>query len=188
LRSAFSGNTDSRRRRSQISLASFICPRRATKSDIEQAVCIDLLGKIEAEAERIAASRGTAGQKIRDLFGSVINMHCEKYAFDRKLFDLIEASFVNKWAVKERHTERMTAILVQIIEGGMESGEFLVRDATLMARLVNTACLRFRDPRLLVECEPEPDPTLDQMIGFCLAAMSSGQQAAILDFPNPCST
>jgi AcrR family transcriptional regulator len=35
----------------------------ATKSDIEQAVCLDLLGKIEAEAERIEASGETAGQK-----------------------------------------------------------------------------------------------------------------------------
>jgi Tetracyclin repressor-like, C-terminal domain len=101
------------------------------------------------------------------------------------LFDLIEASFVNKWAVRERHTERMTAILVQIIEGGMESGEFPARDTALMARLVNTACIRFRDPHLVVQYEPETEPTLDQMIGFCLAAMSIGQQATILEFPNP---
>jgi AcrR family transcriptional regulator len=159
-----------------------------SKADIEQAVCMDLLGKIEAEAERIAASGETAGQKIRDLFGTVKNVHHEKYALDRKLYDLIEASIVHKWAVMERHTERMTAILVQIIDGGVESGEFLVSDATRAARLVNTACLRFRDPRLVVEYEPEPDPTLDQMIGFCLAAMRDGQQAKILDFPNPCSS
>ena len=31
----------------------------AAKSEINEAVCMDLLGKIEAEAEKIAASRGT---------------------------------------------------------------------------------------------------------------------------------
>ena len=41
------------------------------KSDINEAVCMDLLRKIEAEAEKIAASHGTAAQKIRNLFGSV---------------------------------------------------------------------------------------------------------------------
>jgi AcrR family transcriptional regulator len=40
------------------------------KSEINEAVCMDLLSKIEAEAEKIAASPGTA-QKIRNLFGSV---------------------------------------------------------------------------------------------------------------------
>ena len=32
----------------------------ATKSEINEAVCLDILGRIEAEVEKIAASRGTA--------------------------------------------------------------------------------------------------------------------------------
>jgi hypothetical protein len=30
----------------------------------------------------------------------------------------------------------------------------------------HTACIRFRDPRLIVEYKQEPEPTLDQMISF----------------------
>jgi AcrR family transcriptional regulator len=45
------------------------------KSEINEAVCMDLLSKIEAEAEKIAASRGTGAQKIRNLFGSVEKAH-----------------------------------------------------------------------------------------------------------------
>ena len=41
------------------------------------------------------------------------------------------------------------------------------------ARLVNTACLRFSHPRLIVEFEQDTEPTLDQMIGFCLAALAT---------------
>jgi tetracycline repressor-like protein len=79
------------------------------------------------------------------------------------LYYLIEASITKKWKSGRRHTERMTEILEQIIVSGMASGEFSTRDATLAARLVNTACVRFRD---------QPEPTLDQMINFCLAAIS----------------
>ena len=50
-------------------------------------------------------------------------------------------------------------------------------DATLAARLVNTACLRFSHPRLIVEFEQDPEPTIDQMIGFCLAALTTQAQA-----------
>jgi hypothetical protein len=141
------------------------------KSEINEAVCMDLLSKIEAEAEKIAASRGTAAQKIRNLFGSVEKTHHKLFMFDRKLHNLIEAAITENWAIKRRHTGRMT-ILEQIIASGMASGEFPAGDAALASRLVTTACIRFCHPRLIVEYEQEPEPTIDQMIGFCLAAIT----------------
>src|SRR5256886_3081403 len=96
----------------------------AAKSEINEAVCMDLLGKIEAEAEKIAASRGTAAQRIRNLFGSVEKTHTKQYMFDRKLHDLIEAAITENWVIMRRHTERLTAILEQIIASGLASGEF----------------------------------------------------------------
>src|SRR5271157_5298145 len=60
----------------------------AAKSEINEAVCMDLHGKIEAEAEKIAASRSTATQRIRNLVGAVEKTHHKQYKFDRKLHDL----------------------------------------------------------------------------------------------------
>jgi AcrR family transcriptional regulator len=148
----------------------------AAKSEIKEAVCLSLLGKIEIEAEKIAASRDTATQKLRNLIGTVETIHFKQYVRDRKLYDLIEASVTKKWKSGRRHTERMTEILEQIIATGMASGEFSTGDATLAARLVNTACIRFRDPRLIVEHKQEAEPTLDQMISFCLAAIAKTSQ------------
>jgi len=85
---------------------------------------------------------------------------------------LIEAAITENWAIMRRHTERLTKILEQIIASGMASGEFPARDTALAARLVNTACIRFCHPRLIVEYEQEPEPSLDQMIGFCLVALA----------------
>jgi AcrR family transcriptional regulator len=144
----------------------------AAKSEINEAVCMDLLGKIEAEGEKIAASRSTATQRIRNLIGAVEKTHHKQYKFDRKLHDLIDAAISENWAITRRHNERMAAILEQIIASGMASGEFPLGDATLAARLVNTACIRFSHPRLIVEFEQVPEPTLDQMIGFCLTALT----------------
>ncbi len=92
--------------------------------------------------------------------------------FDRKLHDLIDAAIIENWSIMRRHNERMAEILEQIIASGMASGEFPQGDATLAARLVNLACLRFSHPRLIVEFEQELEPTLDQMIGFCLTALT----------------
>ena len=43
----------------------------AARSEINKAVCMDLLGRIETEAGKIAASGGTAAQRMRNLIASV---------------------------------------------------------------------------------------------------------------------
>ena len=142
------------------------------KSEVNAAVCMELLGKIEAEAGKIAMSRGTALQRMRNLVASVEKAHYKQYMFDRKLHELIEAAMTENWSIMREHNHRMTGMLEQIIASGMAAGEFCPGDVALAARLVNTACVRFRDPRLIVEHKQEPEPTLDQMINFCLAAIS----------------
>ena len=141
------------------------------KSEINEAVCLDLLGRIEAEAEKIAASRGTAAQRMRNLIGSVEKTHSKLYMSDRKLHELIAAKITENWTIMREHNHRMTGMLEQIIASGMAAGEFHPGDAALAARLVNTACIRFRHPRLMAEYEQEPEPAIDQMVDFCLAAL-----------------
>ena len=74
------------------------------------------------------------------------------------------------------------AIAVAVIGGGalaavavmerMAAGEFRAGDAELTATLVRSACIHFCHPRLMVECGQDPEPTADQMIDFCLAALA----------------
>jgi AcrR family transcriptional regulator len=145
----------------------------AAKSEINAAVCMDILGKIEAEAEKIAASRGTAAQRMRNLIGSVEKTHSKLYMSDRKLYELIAAAITENWTIMRKHNQRMAGILEQIIASGMAAGEFHPGDAALAARLVNTACIRFCHPRLMAENEREPKPVLDQMVDFCLAGLAA---------------
>ncbi len=156
------------------------------KSEINQAVCLDLLGRIEAEAEKIAASRGTAAQRMRNLVASVEKAHSKLYMSDRKLHELIAAAITENWTIMRKHNQRMTGILEQIIASGMAAGEFHPGDAALAARLVNTACIRFCHPRLMVKYEQELEPVLDQMVDFCLAALVPHPHSAIR--PDACAT
>jgi len=150
----------------------------AAKSEINEAVCLDILGRIEAEAEKIAASRGTTPQRMRNLIGSVEKTRSKLYMSDRKLHELIAAAITENWTVMRKHNQRMAGILEQIIASGMAAGEFHPGDAALAARLVNAACIRFCHPRLMVEYEQEPEPVLDQMVDFCLAALTPASRAA----------
>jgi len=144
----------------------------AAKSEINAAVCRDILGKIEAEAEKIALGRGSAAQRLQSLLASVERSHHRRYLSDRKLHELVEVAISENWSIMNEHNQRMAAILEQIIASGMAAGEFSPGDAAITARLVNTACIRFCHPRLMVEYSRKPEPTLDQMLGFCLAALT----------------
>lgn len=144
----------------------------SAKSEINAAVCKDLLESIEEEAEKIAQSRGTAAQKLRNLVSSVESAHYKRFMYDRKLHELIEAAVTENWSIMNEHSQRIAAILEEIISAGMASGELKQGDPALAARLVNTACIRYCHPRLMVEYDQRPEPTLDQMIDFCLSALA----------------
>ncbi|HTV34396.1 MAG TPA: TetR/AcrR family transcriptional regulator [Methylocella sp.] len=148
----------------------------ATKSQINEAVCKSLLGRIEAEAEKIAASRDSAAERLRHLFEYVGKAHIRQYRLSRKLHDLIDAAVTENWAIMSQHSERMRAILETIIAGGMDQGEFARADPRLAASIINTICIRFCHPRLIVEYENDIEPSLDQMITFCLEGLAKPQK------------
>jgi hypothetical protein len=104
----------------------------------------------------------------------------------RKLHELIAVAITENWTIICKHNQRMAGILEQIIASGMAAGEFHPGDAALAARLVNTACIRFCHPRLMVEYEQESEPVLDQMVDFCLAALVPHPHSAIR--PDACAT
>ncbi|MCI0465653.1 MAG: TetR family transcriptional regulator [Beijerinckiaceae bacterium] len=144
----------------------------AAKSEINAAVCRDILAKIESETEKVAMARGSAAQRLQSLIASVERTHHKRYMFDRKLHELVEVAISENWSIMVEHNQRMTAILEQVIAHGIAAGEFRQGDAALAARLVSTACIRFCHPRLVVEYDQRPEPTLEQMIEFCLAALA----------------
>jgi AcrR family transcriptional regulator len=144
-----------------------------TKSEIVVAVCKKFLSKIEAKAEKVAlSSSDSAAKRIRNVISAVLETYHKQDMHDRNLHKLVEAATAEKWAIIDEHNRRMTAIIEQIIASGIAEGEFRPRDALLGARLVNTACIRFCDPRLVGDDDQKPEPTLDQMVDFCVSALA----------------
>ena len=143
------------------------------RSDIAVAVCKKLLSEIEAKAEKVAVSSSDSpAKRIRNLISAVQKTHQKQDMHNRNLHKLVEAATAEKWAIIDEHNRRMTAIIEQIIASGIAEGEFRPCDASLAAHLVNTACIRFCDPRLVEDDDQKPEPTLDQMIDFCVSALA----------------
>jgi len=144
----------------------------SAKAEINAAVCRRIFGEIEAAAEKVARSSGPSSKTLRSLIASIEDLNARRFLSDRKLHELFETAHNENWPITSEHYEKMDQILAQIIRQGMAAGEFRAGDAELAAILVRSACMRYCHPRLMVECAQDPEPTTDQMIDFCLAALA----------------
>jgi len=145
-----------------------------TKSEINEAVARQLMGEVEAAAEKIAAGSGTAAERLRQVIKNNEVMNSERYIGDRKLHDMVDVALTEQWPIVDAHIKTMGGIVGRIIAEGIKGGEFAPGDPEVLAGLVQTACIRYCHPRLMVECADDPEPTSDRMIDFCLAALKGG--------------
>lgn len=145
-----------------------------SKADIHIAVARQLMSEVEAAAHRIAFGAGSASDRLRALVLGNESMNAERYLADRKLHDMVEAALDEHWPAIDEHIDRIDALFESVIASGMETGEFARGDPRLGAKLLHTACIRFCHPRLMVECANRPEPTSEQMVEFCLAALRAG--------------
>ena len=144
-----------------------------SKAEINAAVARQLMQEVETAAEAFANESGPASERMRALIKTTEAMNSERYIGDRKLHDMVEVALNEQWPIVEEHIGRIAACLGRIIVEGMATGEFAPGDPVLATRLVHTACMRFCHPRLMVECAGKAEPSIDQMVDFCLAALRS---------------
>ena len=141
------------------------------KAEINEAVGGRLLSEVEAAVDDIVEHPGSASEKLRASIAAIEKLNAQRFASDCKLHELLETAFDENWAIVHEHVQKLDESLTKIISQGDRNGEFHVADCELAAILVRSACVRFYHPRLMVDCAEEPEPTLDQMVDFCLAAL-----------------
>jgi AcrR family transcriptional regulator len=149
----------------------------SSKGAINEAVARRLLSEVEDVVEEIAKRSAPAGARLRASIASIEKNNAQRFLDNRKLHELVETAFNENWPIVREHVEKLNGALAAIIAQGNEAGDFHVEDCDLAAMLVRSACLRFCHPRLMVECAQDPEPTLDQMIDFCLVALAQGMPA-----------
>jgi AcrR family transcriptional regulator len=143
----------------------------SAKAEIDQAVGRRLLEAVEALGESLVARPELARERLRALLASIETANEARFVAKRKLHDLLETAFSQNWPIAQDHIDKVTKLLCEIIAQGNRDGEFAVNDPELAAILIRSACIRFWHPRLMVEWFDDPEPTLDQMVDFCLASL-----------------
>ena len=148
-----------------------------SKKAIHEGVARALMGEVEVEAHAIAARRGPAAAKLRELMTAINRMNTERYVGDSKLHEMVEVAMEESWEVCVAHMELITQTIGSVIAEGAASGEFEVHDVPLAAMCACTAMMRFFHPQMIAQCADKPGPSIDQMIDFVLAGLAPRQAA-----------
>jgi AcrR family transcriptional regulator len=143
-----------------------------SKKAIHEGVARGLMGGVEDAAQIIAARRGPAALRLRELLTTIHRMNSERYVDDSKLHEMVEIAMQESWEVCVAHMERITKTIAAVIAEGATSGEFEVDDVADTAMCVCTAMMRFFHPQMIAQCANKPGPSLEQMIDFVLAGLA----------------
>ena len=143
-----------------------------SKKAIHEAVARSLMGGVEDAAHAIAARRGPAASRLRELMTTIHRMNSERYVGDSKLHEMVEVAMEESWEVCVAHMQTITETIGGVIAEGVASGEFEAADLPVTAMCACTAMMRFFHPQMIAQCANKPGPSLDQMIDFVLAGLA----------------
>ena len=143
-----------------------------SKKAIHEGVARALMGEVEQAAQTIAAGRGPAASRLRELMKTVHRMNTERYVGDSKLHEMVEIAMEEDWDVCVAHMLLITETIGSVIGQGAATGEFEVADVPLAAMCACTGMMRFFHPQMIAQCATKPGPTIDEMIDFVIAGLS----------------
>jgi len=146
-----------------------------TKLAVQEAVAARWLTRITQPLADIAASPSGAEQTLRRWLTVLVDLKRRKAREDFELFQVYHALAESAESAVAHHVEQLTRQLAQIIEHGVESGEFRVRDSRQAAQAVFNATVCFHHPHFVSKCDSQ-QPTeadcrrvLDLLIGGLMA-------------------
>ena len=149
-----------------------------SKKAIHEGVARTLMGGVEDAAQAIATRRGPAASRLRELMTTIHRMNSERYIGDSKLHEMVEIAMEESWEVCVAHMQRITETIGAVIAEGAASGEFEAPDVPLAAMCACTAMMRFFHPQMIAQTMNKPGPSVDQMIDFVIAGLSSRKGAS----------
>ena len=123
-----------------------------SKKAIHEGVARAMMGEVEDAAEAIAAGRGSAASRLRELVTAIHRMNSERYVGDSKLHEMVEIAMEESWEVCVAHMQRLTETIARVIAEGVASGEFEAPDVPLAAMCVCTG-----DDAILSSADDRPD-------------------------------
>ena len=119
-----------------------------SKAEINSNICARCLSALEDHAHGIADRKIPAADRVRAFLLEIHQATCDNYLNESQVHDMVTAAINEGWDAIAAHLQRMRAILRDIIEDGVTTGEFAVQDIDKAARSAHNAMGKFFHPGL----------------------------------------
>lgn len=117
-----------------------------SKTALREAVTQRWLDQSHAELATVLASDAPAGVRLREWLGALFRSKRKRALDDPELFATYVALVTESSQVVEGHVADLVGQIRQIVDAGLERGEFAAPDPAATARAVFDAAIRFHNP------------------------------------------
>ncbi|WP_233237047.1 TetR/AcrR family transcriptional regulator [Bordetella sp. LUAb4] len=95
-----------------------------SKQAIGEAICAGCLSQVMDEVVQATRGAGTATERFRRLFLTLVEQSARLFFEDRKLYEIAAHSVSEKWESSRAYEKQIQALLTGILREGREGGEF----------------------------------------------------------------
>ncbi len=145
----------------------------SSKAEINGGVALHLLGAIIDASTAIVEGPGTVSERLRALIVNNQTMNAERFVGERKLHEMVEVALNEDWPIVLDYVQTMRMLMGRLVAEGVASGEFAPIDPERGAALIQSSTICYCHPRLMVECQDKPVPSVDEMVDFVLRALKA---------------
>nr|WP_046606015.1 TetR/AcrR family transcriptional regulator [Neorhizobium galegae] len=145
-----------------------------SRAAINESICDRFVEQTIHLAAAVARQDAPAHDRLRRLFNLLYEERRRQFIEEKHVHDLIVAATTENWPIMSAHCSRLLTIVREIIEEGIEAGDYCVNDPDEAARSAMNAFSSFYHPVLVEARLREPEVArqgLDQQINFILSAL-----------------
>jgi AcrR family transcriptional regulator len=146
-----------------------------SKATLRQTMAARLTGQVEEACRNAAQAPGSVSERMSAMLVEYHRMTLDRYIISANVHEMLGVAMMENWQVINVHAQRMQEIIRGLIDEGVESGEFKVRDAECAARMYYYAICVFIDPTHVARLFLDDGMTqVAEMNAFLLGALKSG--------------
>jgi AcrR family transcriptional regulator len=143
-----------------------------SKTQIHEALAERMLVAREVALFEISRLPVSAAERLRRFVVDQYEATVAQMLDETKVHEMVMVAIEQHWTVIDRHLQRMTQILGEIIAEGMRSGEFRMDDPRRAARCFQASVISVCHPVVVAQCRADPDYAgPEELVEFVLKAL-----------------
>jgi AcrR family transcriptional regulator len=124
----------------------------ASKSAINEAICLRILGEEHTMIDEIVAAKQPAADRLKRLIVELHRFNRSRFIGERRVHDMVEAAMEENWGAVEAHLRFVVERFGMIITDGVRAGEFEPCDVPTTALTIKNCCSAILHPMMIAEC------------------------------------